>query len=255
MMRKGPTAVLITFLVCLTAASGRAEEVLVFAASSLSSALDEAGEGFAARTGHRMAVSYAGSAALARQIEQGAPAHLFASADVLWMDYLGNKGLLVPGSRADLLGNALVLVAPAGGGRENRRVDPGKDVSVLAKTGRIAVGDPAGVPAGRYFRQAMERSGQWAEVEPGLARAPSVRAALALVERGEAPWGAVFETDARASGKVEVVGVFPEALHDPIIYSFSLLAGHRTPAAQALLDHLGSPEARAVFVRHGFTVR
>lgn len=232
----------------------RAEDVLVFAAASLTNALNEVGERFAAKTGHKMVASYAASSALAKQVEQGANAQVFASADLQWMDYLQNKKLIKPETRAHLLGNVLVLVAPADSKLGALDLTPKTDIAKLASEGRIATGNPDSVPVGIYFRQAMERAGQWAAVEPKVARADSVRAALALVERGEVPLGVVYATDAAITKKVKVVGTFPGTMHDPIVYPFALVAGPEKPAARAFLDYLKSDDAKALFVRHGFTI-
>jgi molybdate transport system substrate-binding protein len=235
-------------------AAAQADTVTVFAAASLTNALTEVGEAFAAKTGHTVKPSYAASAALARQIEQGAPAQVFVSADPRWTDHLAGRKLINPDTRFNLLGNSIVLVAPTDS--QLAKVDLGAktDVAALAGAGRIATGNPDTVPAGTYFRQAMERSGQWARVAPKIASADSVRAALAFVERGEAPLGAVFGTDAAGSAKVKVVGVFPGAMHDPIVYPFALVAGNETPAARAFLDFVRTDAAKGVFVRHGFKV-
>lgn len=238
----------------LAAAQARAEDVMVFAAASLTNALNEIGESFAARTGHRMVASYAASSALAKQVEQGAPGQVFASADLKWMDYLADRKLVNPETRFNLLGNTLVLVAPADSRQGRVELSPRTDIAALAGSGRIATGNPDSVPVGLYFRQAMERAGQWKAVEPMIAATNSVRAALAFVERGEAPLGVVYATDAAVSRKVKVVGIFPDSMHDPITYPFALIAGKETPAARALLDHLKGAEAKGVFARHGFKI-
>lgn len=238
----------------LSAAAAHADEVVVFAAASLTNSLNEVGEGFAARTGHRMRPSYAASSALAKQVEQGAPAHVFASADLKWMDYLAEKKLVVADSRFNLLGNSLVLVAPLDSKLARQELTAKTDIAALADGGRIATGNPDSVPVGLYFRQAMERAGQWAAVSSKIAAADSVRAALAFVERGEAPLGVVYATDAAASRKVKVVGVFPDSMHDTIVYPFALINGKETPAAKAFLEYLRTNEAKGVFAKHGFKV-
>lgn len=232
----------------------QAEDVVVFAAASLTNALNEIGESFTARTGNKMVPSYAASSALAKQVEQGGPGQVFASADLKWMDYLADKKLINPESRFNLLGNTLVLVAPADAKQAMIELSPKTDIAALAGTGRIATGNPDSVPVGLYFKQAMERAGQWKTVEAKIAATDSVRAALAFVERGEVPLGVVYATDAAVSKKVKVVGVFPDTMHDPITYPFALVAGKETPAAKALLEHIRSPDAKAVFVRHGFKI-
>lgn len=239
---------------CLTTTAARADEVVVFAAASLTNALNEIGESFTAQTGHTLKPSYAASSALAKQVEQGAPAHVFASADLKWMDYMVEKKLVNTDSRFNLLGNTLVLVAPADAKQDRIELSAKTDIAGLAGAGRIATGNPDSVPVGLYFKQAMERSGQWAAVDAKIARADSVRAALAFVERGEVPLGVVYATDAAVSKKVKVVGVFPDTLHDPIVYPFALVAGKETPAAKALLDYLKGAQAKGVFVKYGFKV-
>lgn len=238
----------------LSAATAMADTVLVFAAASLTNALNEVSEGFAAKTGHVVRPSYAASSALARQIEQGGPAQMFASADLKWMDYLAERKLINPESRFNLLGNTLVLVAPADSALANVELGPRTDMAALAGSGRIATGNPDSVPVGLYFKQAMERAGQWTLVAPKLARADSVRSALAFVERGEAVLGVVYATDAAASKKVKVIGRFPDAMHDPIVYPFALISGKDSAAAKAFSDYVRSDEAKGVFARHGFMV-
>ncbi|AVM75079.1 molybdate ABC transporter substrate-binding protein [Magnetospirillum gryphiswaldense] len=239
---------------CLSTAAARADEVLVFAAASLTNALNEIGDSFTAQTGHSLKPSYAASSALAKQVEQGAPAHVFASADLKWMDYMVEKKLVNNDSRFNLLGNTLVLVAPIDAKQDRIALSPQTDIAGLAGSGRIATGNPDSVPVGLYFKQAMERSGQWGKVDAKIARADSVRAALAFVERGEAPLGVVYATDAAVSKKVKVVGVFPDTMHDPIVYPFALVAGKETAAAKALLDYLKGAQAKGVFVKYGFKV-
>lgn len=239
---------------CLSTAAARADEVLVFAAASLTNALNEIGDSFTAQTGHTIKPSYAASSALAKQVEQGAPAHVFASADLKWMDYMVEKKLVNNDSRFNLLGNTLVLVAPIDAKQDKIALSPQTDIAALAGAGRIATGNPDSVPVGLYFKQAMERSGQWAKVDAKIARADSVRAALAFVERGEVPLGVVYATDAAVSKKVKVVGVFPDTMHDPIVYPFALVAGKETPAAKALLDYVRGPQAKGVFAKYGFKV-
>ena len=235
-------------------APSHAEDVTVFAAASLTNALNEISDQFAAKTGHHVSASYASSATLAKQIEQGAPAQIFASADLKWMDYLVERKLVEADSRINLLGNTLVLVAPADSKLDKIDLGPGTDIAALAGTGRIATGDPDAVPAGLYFRQAMDHAGQWAAVAPKLARSDTVRAALTLVERGEVPLGVVYATDAAISKKVKVLGAFPASMHDFIVYPFALVAGQDRAAAKALLAYLSSNDAKAVWVRYGFKV-
>ncbi|MGE5476745.1 MAG: molybdate ABC transporter substrate-binding protein [Bacteroidales bacterium] len=238
----------------LSAAAARADDVIVFAAASLTNALNEIGESFTAKTGHVVKPSYAASSALARQVEQGSPAHVFASADLKWMDYLSQAKLVDAQSRFNLLGNTLVLVAPADSPPGRLDIDAKTDIAALAGPGRIATGNPDSVPVGLYFKQAMERSGQWKAVEAKIAGTESVRAALALVERGEVPLGVVYATDAAVSKKVKVVGSFPGTMHDPIVYPFALVTSKPNPAAQAFLDYVRSDTAKGVFAKYGFKV-
>ncbi|KIL99473.1 Molybdenum ABC transporter periplasmic molybdenum-binding protein ModA [Paramagnetospirillum magnetotacticum MS-1] len=235
-------------------ARAHAEDVVVFAAASLTNALNEIGESFTARTGHKMVPSYAASSALAKQVEQGGPGQVFASADLKWMDYLADKKLINGETRFNLLGNTLVLIAPLDAKQGKIELTAKTDIAVLAGTGRIATGNPESVPVGLYFKQAMERAGQWKAIESKIAATDSVRAALAFVERGEVPLGVVYATDAAVSKKVKVVGVFPDTMHDPIVYPFALIAGKETPAAKALLDAIKSPEAKGVFAKYGFKI-
>lgn len=243
-------------IVLLSAGVARASEVdvRVFAAASTTNALTEIGEAFAAQGKGKVLPSFASSSALARQIEQGAPADLFVSADERWMSRLVERKAVVPGSRSDLLGNRLVLIAPADGAKA---VDlkPGANLAAVLGAGRLAMGDPDHVPAGTYGKKALEALGAWKTVESKVARTDNVRAALALVERGEAPLGVVYATDAAISDKVRIVATFPEDTHPPIVYPVAIVAGRDTPAVRAFLDFLRSAEARSIFARHGFTVR
>jgi molybdate transport system substrate-binding protein len=236
------------------AAEGRAQEVTVFAAASLTNALNEVGEAYAATGQGRIRVSYAASSTLARQIERGAPAQVFLSADQEWMEYLGTRRLVVPSSRVNLLANDLVLVAPADSPLGKVTITRETSIAAMAGGGRIATGDPDHVPVGRYARQALEALGQWSEAEPKLARMDSVRSALAMVERGEVPLGIVYGTDAAATRKVKVLAVFPGTLHAPVVYPAALVSGNETPAARGFLDFLGTPQAKGIFTRHGFKV-
>lgn len=234
------------------AGAAKAENVSVFAAASTTNAINEIGELFKAKTGNAITPSYASSSTLAKQVEQGAPAQVFISADLKWVDYLAEKKLINAESRTNLLGNTLVLIAPADSAVKSVQIDKATDLVKLLGDGRLSTGDPDHVPVGLYAKQALETMGQWKGIEPKLARAESVRAALALVERGEAPLGIVYSTDAAVAKKVKVVGTFPESLHDTIVYPVALIAGKETPAARALLDFLKSNEAKGVFAKYGF---
>ena len=226
-------------------------ELLVFAAASLSDALEEVGQAFTAATGVRVAASYAASSVLAKQIEAGAPADAFFSADVAWVDYLEKRGLIQPSSRRDVLRNTLVLIAPADS-TLRLRIAPGFDLAGALKGGRLAIADPDSVPAGEYARAALTRLGVWSRVSDRAVRGENVRAALAYVARGEAPLGIVYRTDARAERRVRVVDVFPEDSHPPITYVVALTSRARPEAAQ-LVEFLTGDAARQIFVRYGFT--
>lgn len=240
------------FLATSAAAAG---DVSLFATASTTNVMTEIGDLFAARGQGSVKASFAASSTLAKQIEQEAPAQVFLSADTAWMDYLESKGLITPHSRHDLLGNSLVLIVPDDSRTTAVSIEKGFPLVALLGDGRLASGDPDHVPAGRYARQALDTLGVWTAVEAKLARVGSVRAALALVERGEVPFGIVYATDAAISKKVRVVGTFPAASHDPIVYPVALVAGKETPTARAFLDFLQGADARAVFIRSGFTIK
>ncbi|MGK7868380.1 molybdate ABC transporter substrate-binding protein [Falsiroseomonas sp. E2-1-a20] len=229
----------------------------VFAAASLTDALRALARDWAARGHPAPRLSFAASSALARQIAQGAGADLFLSADEPWMDDLQARDLIRPESRVSPVGNALVLVAPATPARPPVTLARDTDLLALAAGGRIATGDPAHVPAGRYARAALEWMGQWQAVSPRLARADNVRSALLLVERGEVPLGIVYATDAAASlgasTGVVVLGTFPAESHPPITYPFALTRRAGAEAA-ALHAFLTGPEAAATWQRFGFTL-
>lgn len=234
-----------------------AEPVTVMAAASLTDALQALGNAWAAKGHPAPRLVFAASSTLARQIEQGAPADIFASADEPWMDYLQQRDLIAPGSRTSPLGNRLVLVAPASQPGGDIALTPGVDLLArLGPQGRLATGDPASVPVGKYAEAALRKLGTWDATAPRIARAESVRAALLLVERGEAPLGIVYATDAAASEGVRVVGVFPDDTHPPISYPFALTRrGGDRPEAQALLAFLTGPEAAPAYRSLGFSVR
>lgn len=233
----------------------RAQPVTVFAASSLTDAVNEVVKAYGTRPGPAIRTSYAASSALARQIESGAPANLFFPADEEWMDYLEKRSLIEPGTRVSRLANRLVLVAPAGA---PRKVDLRKGVdlaALLGANGRLATGDPASVPVGKYAQQALTSLGLWPALERRLARADNVRVALSYVERGEAPLGIVYSTDAAIAKGVQVVGEFPAESHAPISYPLSLVAGQATTDSRAFYSYLRSADAGAIFQRFGFSVR
>lgn len=229
------------------------ERLLIFAAASLKNALDGVAAAYEGETGQHVVVSYAGSSALARQIEQGAPADIFISADLDWMKWLGERGLIDQQSETALLGNRLVLVAPAGSSVAVT-IAPGFDLSALLADGRLAVANTDAVPAGRYARAALEALGVWHSVSGKLAQAENVRAALALVSTGEAPLGIVYKTDANADTNVRILDTFPEAAHPPIVYPAAILSGSENPGAAALMEFLRGDTARAIFEAEGFEV-
>ncbi|MQX34880.1 molybdate ABC transporter substrate-binding protein [Sinorhizobium meliloti] len=230
-----------------------AEKVTVFAAASLKNALDAINGEWLKQTGKEAIVSYAASSALAKQIEQGAPADVFISADLAWMDYLADKKLIKADTRSNLLGNRIVLVS----GKSDApavEIEPGLDLAGLLGDGRLAMGAADSVPAGKYGKAALEKLGLWPNVAGKVAGAESVRAALLLVSRGEAPYGIVYRTDAAADANVKVVGTFPEDSHPPIIYPVAITTDSRNADAAAYLEFVRSPEAAALFQAEGFTV-
>jgi molybdate transport system substrate-binding protein len=246
--------VLAFLFVLLIPLASHAQELTVFAAASLTDAMKDIAAQWQ-QAGHpALRMSFASSSTLAQQIEHGAPANLFASADEKWADYLADKKLIVPDTRKDLLGNDLVLVVPADK-PQHVTIGPSFDLmGLLGPSGRLAVGDPVHVPAGIYAEQALRKLGFWDRVSSRLAPAEDVRSALLLVERGEAPAGIVYSTDAAVSKSVMIAGTFPPDSHDPVTYPFALVKGGDTPEARALLTYLSGPEARAVWVKRGFKV-
>jgi molybdate transport system substrate-binding protein len=227
--------------------------IVVFAAASMKNALDDVDDAFTKKTGIKVVASYAASSALMKQIEQGAPADVFLSADVDWMDYGSKRDLIKTDTRLNLLGNKLVLIAPKDSKLDNVAIGPGFDLAALAGDGRIATGDVRAVPVGLYAKAALEKLGAWTAAEPKMAMAENVRAALVLVARGEAPLGIVYETDAKVDKGVKVVGVFPEDSHPPIIYPVALTKDAKPEAGQ-YLAYLRGSEAKAAFERYGFSV-
>ncbi len=243
---------LIVLAAALTAApAAEAAQVLVFAAASLKEALDDVAARYAKDAGGKITISYDASSALAKQIENGAPADIFISADLDWMDHLAGKGLIMPDTRSDLLGNHLVLIAPRDS-TASVRIAPGFPLAKLLGDGRLAMADTAAVPAGKYGKASLEALGVWAAVAGRVVQAANVRAALALVARGEAPLGIVYQTDAAAEPGVRVVGVFPDDTHPPIVYPVARLTASTSPDAAAALAYLKSDAARAIFAAHGF---
>ena len=255
MARQSRLAAILAFLsllvVPLVPAVAASRSVTVLAAASLGSALQGVAEAYTARTGGEVKLSFAATSALAKQVEAGAGGQVFISADEAWMDWLEARGRIESRTRRELLGNRLVLVVPADRPLHLDLANPGWLERL--PPGRIATGDPAHVPVGKYAMAALTRLGLASEVKARLARADSAPAALVLVERGEAAAGIVYATDAAASKRVAVAGLVPEWAHPPIVYSAALLSGGRDDAARAFLAFLGSEEAREIFVRHGFT--
>jgi molybdate transport system substrate-binding protein len=226
--------------------------IIVFAAASMKNALDDIDAAFKKATGIEIKASLAASSALAKQIEQGAPADVFASADLDWMDYLDKKNLIRKDTRVNLLGNKLVLIAPKDSRLDHVKIEQGFDIARLAGDGRIAVADMRAVPAGKYAKAALEKVGSWAAAEKKLASAENVRAALALVGRGEAPLGIVYETDARIEKNVKIVGRFPDDSYPAITYPVALTVAAK-PEAVRYLEYLRSNTAKTIFETYGFT--
>lgn len=249
----------LALLLALTG-TARAEPLTMFGAASLTDALQEAGAAFEAETGIPVRFSFAASSTLARQVEAGAPADMVALASAEWMDWLAERGLVLADSLAAPIRTELVLVAPADSPAAPLDLAAGADLpALLGPDGRLAVGDPEHVPAGIYARAALEHLGLWPALEPRLARADNVRAALALVERGEAPLGIVYATDAAAVPGLKLLGRFPADSHPPIAYPFALVAPpdgaapERMAAARRFLDFLTGDAGLALFERHGFS--
>ncbi len=237
------------------AGGGVAQTLTVFAAASLTNAFEDLAPLWRQRGAGDVRFSFAASSALARQIENGAPADVFVSADESWMSYLAERRLIVAETRATVLGNRLVLIAPADRAMPPVEIKPGFPILALIGDSRLATGDPDHVPVGKYARDAFTRLGVWDAVAPRLARADNVRVALTLVDRGEASLGVVYETDAAASRRVKVVAAFPPDSHPPIVYPMAVVAGRDGAAARAFLALVASQEAEPVFRRHGFVLR
>ena len=228
------------------------EQITVFAAASLKNALDETNTAFTKTTGVKVGASYEASSALAKQIEQGAPADIFISADLRWMDYAKEHKLIKADTRVNLLGNKLVLIAPMDSKLDHIAIGDGFDIAKLAGDGRIAVADVKAVPAGLYAKAALEKLGAWTAAEPKLAQAENVRATLAFVARGETPVGIVYETDARIEPKVKIIGTFPDGSYPPVTYPVAATANGKAAAAR-YLSFLATPAAKAIFERYGFS--
>jgi molybdate transport system substrate-binding protein len=240
-----------------SAAVAQAATVTVFAAASLKEAMGEQARLFEAKASpagsDKIVVSYAGSNTLAKQIEAGAPADVFVSADLDWMDYLYKRHLLMAGTRGDLLRNTLVLVAPAAS-KSNLKIAPGFGLAAALGSDKLALANPDSVPAGKYAKSALEMLGVWTSVEKQVARAENVRAALALVSRTEAPFGVVYSTDAFSDKGVRIVDTFPANSHPPIVYPAALIATSQSPAARPFLEYLHSAAATTVWKKYGFEI-
>lgn len=244
----------IAFAACAIASSAlAAADVTVFAAASLKESLDEQAKQFQAATGNHVTVSYGASNALAKQIEAGAPADLFISADLDWMDFLEQRHLIGKDSRFNLLRNTLVLIAPTNSA-STLRIGPNFDLAGALGTGKLAMANPDSVPAGRYGKAALEKLGAWSGVESQVARAENVRAALALVSRGEAPFGIVYRTDALADKGVKVIDTFPASSYPAIVYPVAIVAASQSAAARGFLDYLRSAPTRPVWKKYGFSL-
>ena len=248
-MRRSALTAALTLALATPAA---ADEVVVFAAASMKTALDKVAAEFQASTGHSVTISYAGSNALAKQIIEGAPADIFVSAAVNWMDEVEKAGLIAEGSRKDMFSNTLVLVAS--GDAAPVDIGPGFDLAGLLGDGKLSMALVDAVPAGQYGKASLESLGIWDAVAPSVAQSDNVRAALALVAAGEAPYGIVYATDAVAETGVKVVGTFPSDSHKPITYPGALLTGAADEADKAFYEAITSDAGDAIFAEQGFVI-
>jgi molybdate transport system substrate-binding protein len=229
------------------------QSIMVFAAASLTDALQALATQYRAQSTDMVRFSFAASSTLARQIEAGAPADIFVSANEEWMDYLGGRNLVEPATRVDPIGNTLVMIAAADSALAPVEIGRTFDLAgLVGKDEKLAIGDPTNVPVGMYAKKAFETLGVWASVAPSVAYADNVRAVLALVERGEAPLGVVYETDARASNKVKIIGAFPPDSHPPISYPFAIVAGKDTPSVRRFFQYVTTGPAAQVYKSFGF---
>jgi molybdate transport system substrate-binding protein len=235
-----------------SAAFAQEKGLTIFAAASMKNALDEVDAAYTAKTGVKVVASYAASSVLAKQIDQGAPADVFLSADTDWMDYATKQKSIKPETRTNLLGNSIVLIAPKDSSIDRVAIATGFDLAKLAGTGRIATGDVNSVPVGKYAKAALEKLGAWEAAAPKFAMAESVRAALTLVARGEAVLGIVYATDAKVEPEVKIVGTFPAESHPPIIYPVAATTS-AGPQAADYLAFLRSSTAKSIFEKYGFT--
>jgi molybdate transport system substrate-binding protein len=233
-------------------ASAQEKAMVVFAAASIKNALDDVNAGFAGSTDTKVVASYASSSALMKQILQGAPADVFVSADLDWMDYGSQKKVINDATRVDLLGNRIVLIAPKDSRLDNVTIGRGFDLARLAGDGRIATGNVRAVPVGKYAKAALEKLGSWAAAAPKFAMTENVRAALTLVARGEAPLGIVYATDAKVEPRVKIIGTFPDDSHPAIVYPAAATVMAK-PETAGYLAYLRSAAAKAIFEQYGFT--
>jgi molybdate transport system substrate-binding protein len=236
-----------------TPAKAQGGDLVIFAAASLKNALDSVNAQWQKETGKKATISYASSPALAKQIEQGAPAQMFISADLDWMDYATSKNLIKADTRSNLLGNRIVLIAPKDKAQPIE-IKPGFDLAKILGDGRMSMANVDSVPAGKYGKAALEKLGVWASVSNKIAQAENVRAALLLVSRGETSAGIVYQTDAAADSNVKIIGTFPEDTHPPIVYPIALTANATHPDAAAFLAYIKSAGAKPLFESQGFTV-
>ena len=235
-------------------ASAQAESIRIFAAASTTNAVGDIIKAYTIETGKTVVPSFASSSTLAKQIDQGAPADVYLSANPKWMDFIEGKNLVAPGTRTSLLGNRITLIQP-GAGELSIEISKEMDLAGILGDDKLAMGDPDHVPAGIYGRKALESLGLWESVSPKAARAKDVRAALALVERAEAPLGIVYATDAAISKKIKVVALFPENTHPPIIYPACIIKGKAGDDARAFFEFLKGPKAAEIFKAYGFFIR
>ncbi len=253
--RLAPSFVLITALIaaCVPPARAQTRDILVFGAASLKNALDDADALYQRDKGSKVVVSYAASSALAKQIENGAPADIFISADLDWMDYLAQRKLIKPDTRSNFLGNKIVLIAAADS-KLTLTIGPNFRLAQALGNGRLAMANPASVPAGKYGKAALEALGVWSSVADKIAPAQDVRATLAFVSRGEAPLGIVYQTDAAADKGVKIVDAFPASTHPPIIYPIAVTSTSTNPETVAYISFLRSPAAKPAFEKQGFVL-
>ena len=240
-------------LVTPRAGLAQSQDLYVYAAASLKNALDDVKAGWQRETGKQVTISYAASSALAKQIETGAPADIFISADLDWMDYLSRKDMIRPDTRVDLLGSRIVLIAPKDAA-VTLELKPGLDLTAALGKGRLAMANINSVPAGKYGKAALEKLGAWDGVKNQLAQSENVRSALLLVARGECPLGIVYATDAAADASVKIVATFPQESHPEIIYPVALTRNSSHPDASRFLSFMRSLPAKALFEKHSFTV-